>query len=180
MIFFELVDRQKVIMSAVEEDALWAAYQLDRESLKLKSTLKLLEDEFTEERLEEAKLRFDILYSRIHVLEAGELHVLFKRLPEYESLLLFLQEKMLEIERLLFNEGNATIVADILIKSDEMLKETESIVHKTLASRSVEKVQQRKDALGLFIELGSLIALLTPEFKSEVRHFHFKQLSTFL
>jgi signal transduction histidine kinase/CheY-like chemotaxis protein len=161
MIFFELVDRQKVIMSAVEEDALWAAYQLDRESLKLKSTLKLLEDEFTEERLEEAKLRFDILYSRIHVLEAGELHVLFKRLPEYESLLLFLQEKMLEIERLLFNEGNATIVADILIKSDEMLKETESIVHKTLASRSVEKVQQRKDALGLFIELGSLIALLT-------------------
>lgn len=161
LIFFELVDRQKVIMSAVEEDALWAAYQLDRESLKLKSTLKLLEDDFTEERLDEAKLRFDILFSRIHVLEAGQLHLLFKRLPEYESLLLFLQEKMLEIELLIYSDDAALIVPDLLKKSDEMLKETEGIVHKTLASRSVEKVQQRKDALKLFLELGSLIALLT-------------------
>ncbi|WP_137169848.1 ATP-binding protein [Marinomonas sp. FW-1] len=161
LIFFELVDRQKVIMSAVEEDALWAAYQLDRESLKLKSTLKLLEDGYTEERLEEAKLRFDILFSRVNVLEAGELHVLFKRLPDYENLLLFLQQKMLEIEMLLYAEKEALIVPEILKKSDEMLKETGEIVHKTLASRSVEKVQQRKDALKLFIELGSLIALLT-------------------
>lgn len=161
LIFFELVDRQKIIMSAVEEDALWAAYQLDRETLKLKSTLKLLEDDFTEERLDEAKLRFDILYSRIHVLESGQLYVLFKRLPEYESLLFFLQEKMQEIELLLYRGDVALIIPEVLKKSDQMLKETEVIVHKTLASRSLEKVQQRKDALKLFIELGSLIALLT-------------------
>ena len=161
LIFFELVDRQKIIMSAVEEDALWAAYQLDRETLKLKSTLKLLEDDFTEERLDEAKLRFDILYSRIHVLESGQLYVLFKRLPEYESLLFFLQEKMQEMELLLYRGDVALIIPEVLKKSDQMLKETEVIVHKTLASRSLEKVQQRKDALKLFIELGSLIALLT-------------------
>ncbi|MCW8356650.1 hypothetical protein N5P32_12365 [Marinomonas pontica] len=100
--FFELVDRQKVIMSAVEEDALWASYQLDRESLKLRNALKLLEEDFNEGRLDEARMRFDILYSRIHVLETGQLNDIFSRLPDSETLLSFLQSKMAEMDVLLF------------------------------------------------------------------------------
>ncbi|WP_338266510.1 ATP-binding protein [Marinomonas pontica] len=161
LIFFELVDRQKVIMSAVEEDALWASYQLDRESLKLRNALKLLEEDFNEGRLDEARMRFDILYSRIHVLETGQLNDIFSRLPDSETLLSFLQSKMAEMDVLLFSDSPMDTVNTILNQSDELLKKTEEVVLKTLASRSRQKVLERNDSLGLFLYLGSLIALLT-------------------
>ena len=89
LMFTELVERQKMIMSAVEEDALWAAYQLDREALKFSNALSLLHDDFTDERLENARSRFDILYSRVNILEKGQLRVLFDRLKNSDQILIF-------------------------------------------------------------------------------------------
>ncbi|RBP80617.1 signal transduction histidine kinase [Marinomonas rhizomae] len=161
LIFKELVERQKIVMSAVEEDALWAAYQLDRETLKLRNSLKLLEDDFSEKRLSDARIRFDILYSRVNVLEEGQLRVLFDRLENSVEMMAVLQREMADIDRLLFINKSFIDVGLLLVKSDGLLSKTESIVLATLASRSKDKVKQRNDTLGLFIYLGSLIALLT-------------------
>ncbi len=161
LIFAELVDRQKMMMSAVEEDALWAAYQLDRETLKLRNSLKLLEDDLTKERLDEARTRFDILYSRVNVLEKGQLRVLFDRLDNSAEMMTVLKDEMVEIDRLLFTDKPFIDVSLLLNKSNYLLKKTEDVVLATLASRSRDKVKQRSDTLGLFLYLGSLIALLT-------------------
>lgn len=161
LIFTELVDRQKIMLSAVEEDALWAAYQLDRETLKLRNSLNLLEDDFSESRLNDAQVRFDILYSRVNVLAKGQLRVLFDRLDNAEELMTTLQSEVTEIDQLLFVDKSLIDVKKLLEKSNFLLKETEGVVLSTLASRSKNKVQQRKDSLGLFLYLGSLIALLT-------------------
>lgn len=161
LIFAELVERQKIVMSAVEEDALWAAYQLDRETLKLRSSLKLLEDDFTNERLVDARTRFDILYSRINVLEKGQLRVLFDRLDNSDALMKTLKHEVADIDQLLFRDQSLINVQLLINKSNVLLKETEGVVLSTLASRSREKVKQRNDTLGLFLYLGSLIALLT-------------------
>ena len=161
LIFAELVDRQKIMLSAVEEDALWAAYQLDRETLKLRNSLNLLEDDFSESRLNDAQVRFDILYSRVNVLAKGQLRVLFDRLDNAEELMATLQSEITAIDQLLFVDKSLIDVKKLLEKSNFLLKETEGVVLSTLASRSKHKVQQREDSLGLFLYLGSLIALLT-------------------
>jgi signal transduction histidine kinase/CheY-like chemotaxis protein len=161
LIFSELVERQKMIMSAVEEDALWAAYQLDRETLKLRNAFKLLEDDFSEDRLNDARTRFDILYSRVNVLEKGQLRILFDRLENSEEMMAVLQREMVDIDHLLFMDKALIDVELLLRKSDYLLKKTESVVLATLAARSKDKVEQRSDTLGLFLYLGSLIALLT-------------------
>ncbi|WP_418138786.1 histidine kinase dimerization/phospho-acceptor domain-containing protein [Marinomonas sp. RS-M-Aa-14] len=161
LMFTELVERQKMIMSAVEEDAVWAAYQLDREALKFSNSLSLLHDSFTDERLEDAKNRFDILYSRVNILEKGQLRVLFDRLKNSDQILTFLQMKMSEIDRVLFSNKDAIDINFLLHESNDLLKNIEITVVETVAFRSKEKVVQRKDSLGLFLYLGSLIALLT-------------------
>jgi two-component system, NarL family, sensor histidine kinase BarA len=161
LIFTELVDRQKIMLSAVEEDALWAAYQLDRETLKLRNSLKLLEDDFSEERLNDSRVRFDILYSRVNVLAKGQLRILFNRLDNADELMATLQSEVSEIDHRLFVDKSLINVEELLEKSNFLLKETEGVVLSTLASRSKNKVEQRNDSLGLFLYLGSLIALLT-------------------
>lgn len=161
LIFTELVDRQKIMLSAVEEDALWAAYQLDRETLKLRNSLKLLEDDFSDDRLNEARMRFDILYSRVNILEKGQLRVLFDRLDNSDQLMKTLKSEVTEIDRLLFVEKSLINIENLLDRSNFLLKETEGVVLSTLTSRSKNKVEQRGDSLALFLYLGSLIALLT-------------------
>ncbi|MGO2236163.1 MAG: hypothetical protein ACTH5B_19030, partial [Marinomonas sp.] len=42
LIFTELVERQKIMLSAVEEDALWAAYQLGSMRSSLAARLNIL------------------------------------------------------------------------------------------------------------------------------------------
>ncbi|KZN12713.1 ATP-binding protein [Marinomonas sp. TW1] len=159
-IFFELVERQKVIMSAVEEDALWASYQLDREALKLRNALKLLEDQPDEERLQEAKDRFDILYSRLNIVKFGQLKQVFQRLPNADQVTEVISNKLTYLDSLLFVDGEQVDVERALKESNNILKATESIVLDTLTLRSAEKVERRAVSYDLFIKLASLIFVL--------------------
>ncbi|MBR7887998.1 response regulator [Marinomonas sp. A79] len=161
LIFFELIERQKAIMSAAEEDALWASYQLDREALKLRNALQLLSDVYTDSRLEEAMIRFDILYSRIHIIEGGQLRDIYSKMPEFDGILLTMQTKMEHIDSILFADVTRSDIPPILEDSGEIQQQTELLVLNSLASRSKGKVEAREDSLGLFLYLGTLIALLT-------------------
>jgi len=159
-IFYELVERQKVIMSAVEEDALWASYQLDREALKLRNALKLLEDQADEERLQEVRDRFDILYSRSNIVKFGQLKQVFQRLPNADQVIEVISQKLIYLDSLLFVDDEQVDVKNALKESNSILKTTESIVLDTLTLRSAEKVERRAVSYDLFIKLASLILVL--------------------
>ncbi|WP_404375794.1 response regulator [Vreelandella aquamarina] len=64
------------------EDAVWASYQLDREVRDVRITLL----EATPDMLDEVRLAYDILYSRLKVIERGQVAELIRRvqLREYE------------------------------------------------------------------------------------------------
>ncbi|WP_392384157.1 ATP-binding protein [Marinomonas primoryensis] len=161
MTFTKLYERQNLIISAVEENALWASYQLDKEALKLRNILKLLDDDFSEDRLKEAKLRFDILYSRVNILEKSKLNVFFYRMSDWNESLIYFHEKLKYMDGLLFVEAVKSNV-DILSKESALLLDkTERLVLDVLALRSAEKVKHRNDSLDLFIYLTTLISLLT-------------------
>lgn len=164
LIFFELFQRQKLVLSAAEEDALWASYQLDREALKLNNALMLLKYDINEEKIEEARLRFDILYSRINLIKQGQLGILFNRIPDSEMLLSDTEKKLQDMDPLLFDDDDIFSVAaisDLIEQSSLLLKRTENIVFEILTIRSADKVQHRNESIDLFVTLSTLLAVLT-------------------
>lgn len=76
-ILFTLQDRQLELTEAAREDSLWAAYQLDRENLKLSVLLRTFAVNPSPVNWEALALRFEILYSRMDILQRGEIGDLF-------------------------------------------------------------------------------------------------------
>ena len=76
-ILFTLNDRHQQVTEAAREDALWAAYQFDRENLKLAKLLRRYESNPSRSNWESVELRFEILYSRIDLLQRGHIGELF-------------------------------------------------------------------------------------------------------
>lgn len=70
-ILFGLSERQAEVRSSIREDALWAAYQLDRETTKLIGSVLAAQAEGADQSPDELVLRFDILMSRVLVFEEG-------------------------------------------------------------------------------------------------------------
>lgn len=164
LIFSELFQRQRLVLSAAEEDALWASYQLDREALKLNNALMLLEYDINEDKIEEARLRFDILYSRLNLIKQGQLGILFNRIPDSEKLLSEIESELQFMDPLLFDDDDVFSVAaisDLIEQSSLLLKKTENIVFEILSIRSAEKVQHRNESIDLFVTLSTLLAVLT-------------------
>lgn len=68
-----LLDRQAEVDGSVREDAVWAAYQLDRETVKLDAALSDYMAQPTQRTAAEVTLRYDILFSRTALLREGSL-----------------------------------------------------------------------------------------------------------
>jgi signal transduction histidine kinase len=77
-----LIDRQAEVESSVREDAVWAVYQLDRETVKLDAELSDYMAGPTPQRAAEVALRYDILYSRTALLKGGQLAAVISMVPE--------------------------------------------------------------------------------------------------
>ncbi|WP_114417672.1 ATP-binding protein [Marinospirillum perlucidum] len=71
-VLLTLHNRLQAVSDAVRDDALWAAYQLDRENLRFNSLLSqyLYQPEAISDQ--EVELRFEILYSRLNILRQGQ------------------------------------------------------------------------------------------------------------
>ncbi|TPE52323.1 response regulator [Maribrevibacterium harenarium] len=163
LLYVELMDRQAALLSAAEEDALWASYQLDREALKLRNSVRLLRNNPTDyDLLDEAQLRFDILFSRINIISAGQLKELFERLPDAYKNKDLLRAQLSSIDGLLFSDRlTERQLNEILTRVETVLTLTEQIVLDALAKRSQDKVDARNDMTKLFSYLGALVVLLT-------------------
>jgi signal transduction histidine kinase/DNA-binding response OmpR family regulator len=77
-----LLDRQAEVDGSVREDAVWAVYQLDRETVKLDAALSDYMAEPTPRVAAEVTLRYDILFSRTALLRGGQLAAIISIVPE--------------------------------------------------------------------------------------------------
>ncbi len=74
--FIGLNERQKVILESVREDAVWAAYQTEREAERL---LHALADDRSVEGKANITRRFDLLYSRAALISQGAYAAVFEQ-----------------------------------------------------------------------------------------------------
>ena len=166
LLYVQLLERQEALLSAAEEDALWASYQLDREALQFRNAVRLLIDSRNTpesiDRLDEAQLRFDILYSRLNIISAGQLKVLFNKLANADQYREDLRKHLDLIDQMLFVDDPNVIDKTFISKQvEDLLKTTESIVFNALEHRSLDKVTERNSMATLYRYLGLLVSALT-------------------
>ncbi len=111
-IFTMLVKREGQLHDAIREDAIWAVYQLDRETRAVYELAQHVEYRIGEAGIEAAQeavaprdlvTRYDILYSRLSVLANSKYNVFFEQSPNFRSRISTIQTKILAIEPV-FNE----------------------------------------------------------------------------
>lgn len=70
-LFFNLRDRQQSMVESVREDAMWAVFQTHREASRLVESILDAQASTTTAALDSVSLHFDLVYSRIKLLDAG-------------------------------------------------------------------------------------------------------------
>ncbi|MCC5972676.1 MAG: response regulator [Rubellimicrobium sp.] len=84
-LFLSLNARQNAAAWSVREDALWAAFQADRESSRLKEALRQAQIDPEEANIREILLRYDVLYSRAIVLGHDYFATRFENSPRLSA-----------------------------------------------------------------------------------------------
>ncbi|QEW07354.1 ATP-binding protein [Nitrincola iocasae] len=157
-------DRSRQLLEAAREDALWASYQLDRENLKLSPLLSHFAVSPDTSNWLALELRFEILYSRIQLLQRGEMSQLFG--DETGDLSPFSREAVdiiLEMDGF-FAQGPDVVkehIQSLISLSERLSQVTERIVvdMKGLAALRIneERAEQRK----MYRYVTLLIVLIT-------------------
>ncbi|NIC07300.1 ATP-binding protein [Billgrantia bachuensis] len=91
--------RQEQLHHSVVGDATWHAYKLDRDITQLRSDLALRAE--NARSLESLRLRFELIYSRVNLLQRGDINQLLAKIPLAERLLPDLVVLMDDIDHLL-------------------------------------------------------------------------------
>ncbi|MCD8513457.1 MAG: ATP-binding protein [Nitrincola sp.] len=166
-ILYTMQDRQQQLTEAAREDALWASYQLDRENLKLISLLTLYSQDPSDQNWQNLELRFEILYSRMGILNRGEIGELFG--SEISRLTPFYREAADVILRMdsHFELGEQHVleqISELRALSQRLVELTERLVvdMKGLSSlRISEERSQQRQNYTLVTWLLLLIMLMT-------------------
>lgn len=162
--FLTLGGRHKAMADAVREDALWAAYQLDSETKKLDSALRLLELERTEGRMADVSLRYDILYSRASMLTSGHYAEKFVGDGELATLAQDARLRILAlaapIDALVLGDGLATRLQGIRQDLDHSGWVAERLLNATNLAQSRIRVSERAELKSVYERLAVVVTAL--------------------
>ncbi|GGO87910.1 hypothetical protein GCM10011348_42180 [Marinobacterium nitratireducens] len=159
-LFLVILERQQAILSVAEEDALWSAYQLDRESLRLKNSLQLLADRPDAARAEDVRLRFEILYSRVGLLDKGQLQSAFSRDAAVDEAAKSFLTEIKAMDGVLPRLERPAAAAELLQRAEQLSNHASRLVLKVLSARAVDKTRLRQESFRLMVWLGLMLALL--------------------
>jgi TMAO reductase system sensor TorS len=161
-LFKTLVERQQVLFEVATEEALWSAYQIDRESLKLKNAISSYANRHDEELLNEVEVRFEILYSRIGLLEQGELAAVYRREAELARSVMGFRTALNAMEEVLpsLRERGPVATAGLIAMATGINDSAETLIFKVLQLRAEQKTASRNEFFELLRYLGSMGTLL--------------------
>lgn len=151
-----VTEKQQQISDSARENLLWAAVQLEREGMRWQETVQRFADgRSSQQQASDLWFRFDILYSRIPILQSGQLGDMVEADETLNKLLSDITRNiaMLEnhLERWLDHDAdNQTVLRDL---SDHQLALSNDFINRVLQVRGEESTINREETLRL---LGSL------------------------
>lgn len=152
------------LRSAASEDAMWVAYQLDRETLRLRAELAaLLADPTDRRKMDDVSLRFDILYSRLELLTRGEVADIYRSRGSIADDALALRQHILSMDHLFQAalQGDQQAMLAFSRDVETLRSQTERFVLTNNQARAGDLTSQRDELRFLYSWLGGLILFLS-------------------
>jgi len=163
--FAHLAARQNTLQDSIREDALWAVYQLDRESRSLAQAIDRLTSKsaVSAEEVRALNLRYDILYSRLSILDNSKYASFFETNETFRGVRMQVRGLVVGLESVfdrIAADGaveHATLIgaSDTLVR---LLKVTEGLLSYTNASVSASRADARDEVMRLQ-QLSALVVL---------------------
>ncbi|NTA19456.1 ATP-binding protein [Agrobacterium tumefaciens] len=166
-LFTDISRRYLSLQDGVRENALWSVYQLDREARRLHEALHVMlaEKDYSSVAVKALGTRYDILYSRINILEKTSFERKFKldssverRISEIRSVVLgqvgFFDA--LNLHGTFEPEKWQPVDNDL----EKLVSATESLLVYTNSNVSSERAEARQALLALQLKSGGLVILL--------------------
>jgi signal transduction histidine kinase/HPt (histidine-containing phosphotransfer) domain-containing protein/ActR/RegA family two-component response regulator len=178
-----LSSRQQALQDGIREDALWAVYQLDRETRVLGGTMVRVQATGADDAasLKDLTLRYDILYSRLSILANAKYQRFFEKSETFDasrrdirSLVVGMEPFFDAIAR--SGELDRAALADVVARLETLQRVTETLLTYTNAAVSAIRTEAREEVMRLqkttasvVLALGIIIALLILNLMRQVR-----------
>jgi len=164
-LFLGLQDSRQVVAGSIREDAVWAAFQTDREAARLVEamlTAKLTGDS------KDIALRFDLLYSRVGLLKSGQYGIALGEqsgvgeiATKVVSQVLHLATDIDEVGPISDLATNARALDELLEHARAIRTETGKLIVAANAAVNDWRVAGRDASLATFVKIGFAVAGLT-------------------
>ncbi|MBE0507585.1 MAG: hypothetical protein IBX50_12870 [Marinospirillum sp.] len=162
-LLFTLQNREQKFKTAERDDALWAAYQLDRENLRFNSLLNQHRINPDKVHWQEVELRFEILYSRLNLLQQGQFARVFGA-ENYSSERTQQAIQLIETMDDYFIQQQAQTpegMMQLLTLSQQLQQLTDPLVTHMKGTSTRLTTEHRQQLQQLYQYLGGLVLLLT-------------------
>lgn len=162
-LFLSLNERQSNVRQSVREDAVWAAFQTDREASRLvEAAIHALDGGV----VDDISLRFDLLYSRVSLLDTGSYAITFGASSEVGPLAADVTRQIADltpvIDALVAQPQTLPIVApQILSAAHDIRTATGTLLVVANAAVSELRMAERSQALSTYWLIGAGVAGLT-------------------
>lgn len=166
LLFSGLESRQRGLRTSVQENAVWAAFQMVRESSRLIEVLHIARADPSRQTFAEVTLRYDILYSRIPLLQEGHFAVSFDNAQSLSVAAMRAYESILALEEPLFAAMSNPDRADenlpqLIEKAGETRSLAEHLLLETDTQMNAARVAERDHTLNVYRQVIVGLVLLT-------------------
>ena len=153
--------RQEALHQHVLGDVSWHAHKLDRDIVQLRSDLASRLDNV--ETQADLRLRFDLIYNRINLLQRGDLHEQLREMPQASRGISRLIHLMNQLDQLLdeiewLDQGERWVIADRL---ERIASLTEQLIIDTNGYLAASATRDREILQSLYVVLLALILAMS-------------------
>ena len=166
-LFTLLYQSQSTLRDSIREDAIWGVYQLDRETRKLGTALRnyVYDIAAGAKALEEIELHYDILYSRLDVLENAKYQDYFTDNPEVVARIRDTRRQVLAMEPVFDRiaageEPDRGTLRALEAGFPDLISSTEDFLTLTNATVSRQRAENRERLLTMERRTAGLVAIL--------------------
>jgi signal transduction histidine kinase/DNA-binding NarL/FixJ family response regulator len=167
ILFVDISQKYSALQDGIRENALWSVYQLDREARRLHETIHvmLVEKDLSAKRIKLLGMRYDILFSRMNILEKTSFEKTFKLDPTIENQIAEIRQEVFGrtamFDRLAAGGNvNPTELETTDHEFEQLVQNTEKLLLYSNNTVSVERAEARDAVLSLQIKSAGLVVLL--------------------
>lgn len=156
---------QGSLVPKIGSDAAWVAYKLDREAVELRSQL-LRSEHDSPQALDELQLSFNLLYSRTHLLNDGQIAELIRSIPTVQGLIEPILDQVNALDEDIqslnsFNSLDAATVDHLQARFQSLGNSTQRLVMAINEHFARTKTSARETMFQLYTTLLTLIVLMS-------------------